>query len=74
MINVILMGHEFIFRTHTQMKGWLDMANSENSAGVSGRLSWQRPSVVRMGAADAEGNTMMSMVTDTLRPRRMMGS
>ncbi|MBF7010230.1 hypothetical protein QUC32_11170 [Novosphingobium resinovorum] len=51
------------------------MANSENSAaGVSGRLSWQRPSVVRMGAADAEGNTMMSMVTDTLRPRRMMGS
>ncbi|MEE4451356.1 hypothetical protein [Novosphingobium resinovorum] len=41
---------------------------------TAGRMAWHRPTIVRMGAADAEGNVMMSMLTDTLRPRRMMGS
>ncbi|WP_162792257.1 hypothetical protein [Novosphingobium sp. P6W] len=50
------------------------MANSNNTMGTSGRMTWQRPAVVRMGAADAEGTTMMSMITDSTLPRRMMGS
>lgn len=50
------------------------MANSNTPAGTPDRMVWQRPTVVRMGAADAEGNTAMSMLTDELRPRRMMGS
>lgn len=37
-------------------------------------MPWQRPTVVRMGAADAEGSTRMSMLTDADNPRRMMGS
>lgn len=41
---------------------------------IAPRMTWQRPTIVRMGAADAEGNVMMSMNTDALNPRRMMGS
>lgn len=50
------------------------MRNSEETVGLADRMVWQRPAVVRMGAADAEGNVMMSMITDATRPRRMMGS
>lgn len=46
------------------------MTNSNNT----GRMAWQRPAVVRMGAADAEGNTRMTMLQDAVRPNRMMGS
>jgi len=50
------------------------MTNFDNTTGSSGRMAWQRPAVVRMGAADAEGTVMMSMTTDSTRPNRMMGS
>ncbi len=50
------------------------MTNSDNATGMAGRMAWQRPAVVRMGAADAEGTTMMSMMPDATRPNRMMGS
>jgi hypothetical protein len=50
------------------------MTYSEDTTSPSGRMTWQRPSLVRMGAADAEGTTRMSMLTDAARPRRMMSS
>lgn len=50
------------------------MNNSVVNKELPSRMTWQRPTLVRMGAADAEGTQMMSMVTDADTPRRMMGS
>lgn len=54
-------------------KGYL-MTSSNHEAGARVRMAWQRPAIVRMGAADAEGTTAMSMIPDATRPNRMMGS
>jgi hypothetical protein len=50
------------------------MTEPYETSAASARMTWQRPTLVRMGAADAEGNTMMSMLPDATRPNRMMGS
>lgn len=50
------------------------MTNATDGMGAPARMTWQRPAIVRMGAADAEGTTPMTMLPDATRPARMMGS
>lgn len=46
------------------------MATSENR----GRMAWRRPTVTRMGTADAEAAAMMGMIPDNAYPMMMMSS